>query len=271
MSRISATLARAKDEGRLALIAYVTCGFPEPSTTLPIVRALVDGGADIIELGVPFSDPVADGATIQKASFRALAAGTSTASCLDIAAQVRGQASDVPLILMSYANPILAFGSEAFVDRAAAAGVDGLIVVDLPPEEGAELRDRCRAAGIDNILLVAPSSDDGRIERIAAQASGFIYCVSVAGVTGARAELPAGLPDFLSRVRRHTSLPLAVGFGVSRPEHLRSLQGVADAAVVGSAIIDLIDSSPPDALDERLKGYVRELVSYQAADRREGG
>jgi tryptophan synthase alpha chain len=278
MSRIGGTLARAKGEGRLALIAYVTCGFPEPSTTLPIVRALVDGGADVVELGVPFSDPVADGATIQKASFRALAAGTSTASCLDVAAQVRGQAmptgrqaSDVPLILMSYANPIFAFGSEAFVDRAAAAGVDGLIVVDLPPEEGAELRARCRAAGIDNILLVAPSSDDQRIGRIAAQASGFIYCVSVAGVTGARAELPAGLPDFLSRVRRHTSLPLAVGFGVSRPEHLRSLHGLADAAVVGSAIIDLIDGSPPDALEERLKSYVRGLIGYQAADRREDG
>ncbi len=267
MGRISDTLAKTKAEGRLALVAYVTCGFPHPSQTLSIAEALAEGGADMIELGIPFSDPVADGATIQKASFRALEAGTSTARCLDIAKQVRREAADIPLILMSYANPILAFGADAFVEEATAAGVDGLIVVDLPPEEGAELRARCQAAAIDNILLVAPSSDDDRIRRIAARASGFIYCVSVAGVTGARAQLPAALPDFLARVRRHTSLPLAVGFGVSRPEHLRSLHGLADAAVVGSAVVDIIDASPPGEVDDRLKDYVRTLVRYRDAGR----
>ena len=225
------------------------------------MRALIEGGADIVELGVPFSDPVADGATIQRASFRALEAGMTVSRCLEIAEGVRKQAKDVPLILMSYANPIFAFGCEAFVEKAAAAGVDGLIVVDLPPEDG--LRGFCRDAGIDNVLLVAPSSDDERIGRIVEQASGFIYCVSVAGVTGARAELPAELPDFLARVRRHTWLPLAVGFGVSRPEHLRSLHGLADAAVVGSAIVDVIDASPPGEMEARLMDYVRTLVGYR--------
>ena len=265
MGKISDTLAEAKAEGRLALIAYVTCGFPSPQDTPSIVRALVDGGADMIELGIPFSDPVADGATIQKASFRALEAGMTVSRCLDIAARVGRDSGDIPLILMTYANPLLAFGIDAFVEKAAAAGVDGLIVVDLPPEEGIDLRARCRAVGIDNVLLVAPGSDDDRIARIAAEASGFIYCVSVAGVTGARAELPTGLPDFLARVRRHTSLPLAVGFGVSRPEHLRSLHGMADAAVVGSAIVDVIDAAPPGEIEARLKDYMWTLVRYREA------
>jgi tryptophan synthase alpha subunit len=265
MGRIGDTLAKAKDEGRLALVAYVTCGFPDPAATPRIVRALVDGGADMIELGIPFSDPVADGATIQRASFRALQAGMSTARCLEIAAQVRRRTEGVPLILMTYANPIFAFGVDAFVEGASQAGVDGLIVVDLPPEEGTDLRDRCLTAGIDNVLLVAPSSDDDRIEHIAAQASGFIYCVSVAGVTGARAQLPPDLPDFLARVRRKTSLPLAVGFGVSRPEHLRSLHGLADAAVVGSAIVDVIDAAPPDEIETRLKDYVGALARHRDA------
>jgi tryptophan synthase alpha chain len=263
MTRISETLARTKAEGRLALVAYVTCGFPDAESTPSIVRALVEGGADVIELGLPFSDPVADGATIQKASFRALESGMTVAGCLDIAAEIRRRSVDAPLILMSYANPILAFGVERFVEKAAAAGVDGLIVVDLPPEEGADLRAKARNAGLDNILLVAPGSNDERVRLITAEASGFVYCVSVAGVTGARAELPAGLPDFIARVRRYTSLPLAVGFGVSRPEHLRSLDGLADAAVVGSAIVDVIDSAPPGEVESRLKQYVRTLVSYQ--------
>jgi len=270
MGKISDTFARTKAEGRLALVAYATCGFPSPQTTPSIVQALVEGGADVIELGIPFSDPVADGATIQKASFRALEGGTTVALCLDIVGQVRARNDNTPLVLMSYANPLLAFGVDAFVDAAAAAGVDGLIIVDLPPEEGVDLRGRCRAKGIDNILLVAPGSDDERIGRIAAEASGFIYCVSVAGVTGVRAELPAGLPDFLARVRRQTSLPLAVGFGVSRPEHLRSLHGLADAAVVGSAIVDVIDAAPPGEIEARLKDCVHTLVRYrETRDQRE--
>ena len=265
MGRISDRLARTKSEGRLALVAYVTCGFPDPEATPRIVEALVEGGADIIELGVPFSDPVADGATIQNSSFRALEAGMTTARCLEIAGRASRQAGGVPIVLMSYVNPILAFGGEAFVERAAAAGVDGLIVVDLPPEEGEELRGRCRAAGIDNVLLVAPNSDDERIKLVADQASGFLYCVSVAGVTGARAALPAALPAFLARVRRQTSLPLAVGFGVSRPEHLRSLHGLAEAAVVGSAIVDIVGASASPEVGQRLKDYLGSLARYREA------
>ncbi len=268
MTRISETMSRVGTEGRLGLVAYVTCGFPDAQSSPAIVRALVEGGADIIELGVPFSDPVADGATIQKASFRALEAGMTVSRCFDVVAEIRRDDEEVPVILMTYANPVLAYGEEAFVRKAAASGVDGLIVVDMPPEEGTELRERCRVSGIDNILLVAPTSDDERIKRITAEASGFLYCVSVAGVTGARAELPDALPDFLARVRRHTSLPLAVGFGVSRPEHLRSLQRSADAVVVGSAIVDVIDSSRASDVESRLRQYVRTLVSYRGESSR---
>jgi tryptophan synthase alpha chain len=263
MTRISEKMTRARTEGRLALVAFVTCGFPDAQATPGIVRALVEGGADMIELGVPFSDPVADGATIQKASFRALEAGMTVSRCFDVVAEIRRDDKDLPLILMTYASPVFAYGEEAFVRKAVEVGVDGLIIVDLPPEEGKELRERCRASGIDNVLLVAPNSDDERIRRIATETSGFIYCVSVAGVTGARAELPDALPGFLARVRRHTSLPLAVGFGVSRPEHLRSLQGRADAVVVGSAIVDVIGSSAAAEVESRLTQYVRTLVSYQ--------
>jgi tryptophan synthase alpha chain len=262
VKRIDDALARAKTENRLALVTYVTCGFPNAESMPLIVRSLVEGGADIIELGVPFSDPVADGATIQKASFRALEAGMTLSGCLDVAALIRRE-NRVPLVLMTYVNPVLAFGERAFVERAADAGVDGLILVDVPPEEGAELRSLCNAAGIDNIMLVAPSSDDERMRRIVAEASGFVYCVSVAGVTGARSKLPPTLPDFLVRVRRHTPLPLAIGFGVSKAEHLRALHGLADAVVVGSAIMDIIDAAPPGEIEARLRQYVRSLASYK--------
>jgi len=263
VGRIGDTLTSAHHEGRLALITYVTCGFPNPQATPSIVQALLDGGADMIELGIPFSDPAADGATIRKAGFRALEAGVTTAHCLEIAAQIRRQSPNVPLVLMTYANPILTLGGAAFVEKSAAAGIDGLIVVDLPLQEGAGLRAMTRAAGLDNILLIVPGSDDDRVARIAEAASGFIYCASVAGLTGARAELPAGLHEFLARVRRRTLLPLAVGFGLSRPEHLRSLHGLADAAVVGSAVIDVIDSSPPGEIEARLTEYVVSLIRYR--------
>lgn len=240
-------------------MAFLTAGFPEPAATPRLVRALIEGGVDMVELGMPFSDPLADGATIERASHAALQAGTTLAGCLYIAREIRSGTGGTPLILMGYYNPLLAFGVQRFVDTAATAGVDGLIVVDLPPEEGGELDAACRSAGLDNILLLAPNSEEGRIRRVARKASGFIYCVSVTGVTGARDELPPELPAFLERVRCHTDLPLAVGFGISRPEHVRSLRGLADAAVVGSAIIDVIERSPPDAAEERLREYVRTL------------
>jgi tryptophan synthase alpha chain len=260
LGRISETLARTRAEGRPALIAFVTAGFPEPAATPRVVGALIDGGADMVELGIPFSDPLADGATIDRASHRALEAGITPARCLDIAREIRREATDTPVILMGYYNPLLAFGVRRFVESAAAAGVDGLIVVDLPPEEGEEMAARCRSSGLDNILLLAPNSEDETVRRVARQASGFVYCVSVTGVTGARAHLPPDLPAFLARVRRHTELPLAVGFGISRPEHVRSLRGLADGAVVGSAIINVLEEEPSNGVEERLRGFVRTLA-----------
>jgi len=265
MGRIQTTLARTRREHRLALVAFLTAGYPEPAATPGLVRALVDGGADIVELGVPFSDPLADGTTIQRSDFRALEAGITPAACLHLVQNLRNEGLEVPLVLMGYYNPLLAYGPEAFVAEAARSGVDGLIVVDLPPEEGKELRGLCRTHGLDLILLLAPTSDDRRVALVAKQTSGFLYCVSVAGITGAREALPADLPAFLQRVREHTGLPLAVGFGISRREHLQALEGLAEAAVVGSAIIDAVERSPPTEREERVKQYVEVLTGRRGA------
>ncbi|OGO51197.1 MAG: tryptophan synthase subunit alpha [Chloroflexi bacterium RBG_16_68_14] len=263
--RIGQALARARSEGRVALIAYLTAGYPEPEATPGLVRALVDGGADAIELGVPFSDPLADGATIQRASWRALEAGMTTGRCLKLVRELRNKGVVIPLIVMTYYNPILAYGQDVFVQDAAAAGVDGLIAVDVPPEEAGELAARCRAGGLDLIPLLAPTSTDERIALAARQASGFLYCVSVAGVTGAREALPPDLGAFLQRVRRQTELSLAVGFGISRREHVEALRGQADAAIVGSAIVDVIEASPRDEREVRVREYVEVLTGRREA------
>lgn len=265
MSRIEETLMRSRREGRLALVAFITAGYPEPAATPGLVRALVEGGADLIELGVPFSDPLADGATIQRANFRALEVGMTTARCLEMVGNLRKEGVEIPVILMGYYNPLLAYGLEAFVADAARSGVDGLIAVDLPPEEGEELRRLCTARGLDLVFLLAPTSDERRIRLVAEQASGFVYCVSVTGVTGAREVLPAELSEFLGRVRRHTSLPLAVGFGISKREHVEALEGLAEAAVVGSAIIEVIERFPPSVREERVKEYVEVLTGRRGA------
>jgi len=265
MSRITPTLARTRAEGRPALIAYLTVGYPEPEAVLPLVRAAVAGGADIVELGVPFSDPLADGATIQRASFVALQKGVTPASCIESVRELRGAGLEIPLLLMGYYNPVLARGLERLTSEAAAAGADGFIIVDLPPEESAPLREACGARGLDLVYLLAPTSTPERIELVARQASGFIYCVSVAGVTGARDELPEDLARFVGAVRKHTDLPLAVGFGISRREHVEAVGRIADAAVVGSAIIDVIDGSPPGERESRVKAYVEVLAGRRRA------
>lgn len=260
MSRIDATMAGLRAEGRVGLIAYVTVGYPDVGSTLEFAPALAAGGADMVELGVPFSDPLADGATIQRASHHALGQGVTVGVCLDVVRRLREGGLTIPLLLMGYYNPILAYGVEALARDAARAGVDGLIVVDLPPEEAQAVREACAARELDLIFLLAPTSSDERIALVAGQASGFVYCVSLAGVTGARSDLSAGLDDFLSRVRRHTSLPLAVGFGISRAEHVQAVAGLgADAAVIGSAIIDLIDRTPPGERREKLRQYLAAL------------
>ena len=236
--------ARAKAEGRIAFMPFMTIGYPDYPTSIDLVRGMVDAGADAIELGIPFSDPLADGPTVQKASFRALQEGTTPQMAIDAVRTLREAGVEVPLILMGYFNSFLAFGAGRMVSDAAAAGADGFIIVDLPPEESDETLALCRKAGLDLIYLLAPTSDDGRIGEVARRAGGFIYCVGVVGVTSAREHLAEELPAFLSRLRAKTDLPLAVGFGISKRAHVEALQGMADAAIVGSAVIEVVESSP---------------------------
>ena len=253
--RIEAAFARLRAEGRTGLIAFLTVGYPTIEATLRLAPALVEGGASIIEMGIPFSDPLADGATIQRASFHALRQGVTPAVCLDVVARLRRQGVQAPLVLMGYYNPLLAYGIEPFARDAAAAGADGLIVVDLPPEESEPLRRACRAHGLRLIYLLAPTSSEERIRKVARVASGFVYCVSLTGTTGARRELPRGLKAFIERVRCHTPLPIAVGFGISKPKHFRAIGRIAEAAVIGSAIIDEIDRADPSQQVVRVREY----------------
>jgi tryptophan synthase alpha chain len=265
MSRIESALAATREQGRTALAPFLTIGYPDAAALPGLAMALVEGGADMLELGVPFSDPLADGATIQRASFVALQHGVTTAACLEAVRALRARGLEVPVLLMGYYNPILAYGPEAFAADAAAAGVDGLIVVDLPPEEASPLQGGCRARGLDLVYLLAPTSTAERVALVARQASGFIYCVSVAGVTGARSSLPPELPAFVEGVRRQTTLPLAVGFGISRREHVEAVGRIAEVAVVGSALIDIIEASPAREREARVKAYVEVLSGRRGA------
>lgn len=242
LGRISQRFRELSAGGEMGLVAYVTAGDPSLDATEQIVLAAADSGADVIELGVPFSDPVADGPTIQRASDRALRAGTTLASVIDLVRRLRTR-TEVPLILFSYFNPILQMGLGKFADATASAGADGVLVTDLTPEEGEEYRAAMRARGLDTIFLAAPTSTDGRLAKIAECSSGFLYLISRTGVTGTRDALPEDLPALARRVRRSTKLPLAVGFGISQPEHVSVLGGIADAAVVGSAIVAAIEKS----------------------------
>ncbi|MBI4199188.1 MAG: tryptophan synthase subunit alpha [Chloroflexi bacterium] len=243
-TRLERTFQHLKAERRIGLVPFVTAGFPDLPSTMDLVPALVGAGADVVELGVPFSDPLADGATIQAASFHALRQGVTVRKCLEVCAGLRGRGVEVPLVLMGYYNPLLAMGLRAFAREAQDAGVDGVIVADLPPEEAGPLLEECRPRGIHWICLLAPTSNDGRIAAACALASGFIYCVSIAGVTGVRERVGEQARSLVRRVRAHTTLPLAVGFGISRPEHLREASGYADAVVVGSALLDAMKARP---------------------------
>jgi tryptophan synthase alpha chain len=263
-TRLAAAFERARREERPAVITLVIPGHPSPAETDAVFDAMVEGGADIVEVEIPFSDPLADGTTIQKVAFDALQAGTTPAKCVEFAARMRERHPETPIVFMTYLNPVLAYGLERFAADAQAAGADGVILVDLPPEEATAAKAALNQRGLDLIFLVAPTSSDRRIELICSQASGFVYCVSVAGVTGARTDLPPDLKDFVGRVRRCTSLPLAVGFGISRREHVQSLSGVADGVVVGSALMDVINASKPE---ERAKS-VREYVEVLSGRRR---
>ena len=270
-SRIAAAFARAKAEGRTALIPFVTAGYPSIALTEAFVPALERGGADLVEIGVPFSDPLADGATVQRSSQGALANGVRLTDCIALAARLRSvHGIAAPLILMGYYNPILQYGPARFVADAAAAGVDGFIVPDLPTEESDELLAACRAHGRDLIFLLAPTSTDARIADVAARASGFVYCVSLTGVTGARHDLP-DLTAYLARVRARTDLPLAIGFGVSTAAHVRQVGAVADGAVVASALINHLESLPEADQPAAAEDFVRALRDESGVGSQESG
>lgn len=260
MSRIEALFRRLRKEGRCGLIAYVTCGDPDRATTVAIVRALEAAGADAIELGVPFSDPIADGPVIQAASQRALRNGATIEDLFAIARDVR-TASQIPLITFSYLNPILRFGVDRFAELAAGAGIDALLATDLPPEAAAEVKAPLAARGIGTIFLLAPTSPETRVKLVDRATDGFIYYVSTTGVTGARRELDPTLIERLRDLRRLVKHPVAVGFGVSTADHYRQLSPHCDAVVVGSAIVRAIAAGDAAGAAERAGRVVGEITS----------
>ncbi|MCI0901798.1 MAG: tryptophan synthase subunit alpha [Chloroflexi bacterium] len=249
-----------REQKRPGLIVFLTAGFPDMEATLELVPALVAAGADAVELGVPFSDPLAEGPVIQESSFRALQNGTSLEDCLNAAETLREQIPDTPLILMGYYNPIHTYGLVKFTQRCHQAGVDGLIAVDLPGFEAAPLMAECRTRDISMIPLLAPTSTDRSIQDACAGASGFIYCISVTGVTGVRDQVSGRSFELLDRVKAHTNLPLAVGFGISSRAHVEAVGKTAEAAVVGSALIKVMLESPREELVERTSRFVAELA-----------
>jgi tryptophan synthase alpha chain len=243
VEHIAAAFAAARDDGRAALMPYYTLGYPDAATSAAVVRAIAEAGADLIELGVPFSDPLADGRTIQRSTQVALRQGMNVRRCLEIVADLRRDGVRQPLLLMGYFNPILAYGPARFVADAVSAGADGLIVPDLPPEEAGELESACRPLGCALVYLLAPTASPERIREVAGRASGFLYLVSVTGVTGARATLSADLADFVARARSATALPLAVGFGISTSAQAAQVGRIADGVIVGSKLIDVVDQA----------------------------
>jgi tryptophan synthase alpha chain len=243
VSRITPTFGNLRRAGRTALMPYLTMGYPQRESALELVPALVEAGADLIELGVPFSDPLADGATIQAASHEALANGTTLLLCLEQIATLRSRGVAVPLVLMGYYNPIFQRGLARFAQHAAAAGVDGVIVPDLLPEESDALRSALHSEGVDLIFLLSPTSDNGRARLVAGHTAGFLYLVSLVGVTGARDRLPPDLESLVRRARRATNLPLAVGFGISTPGQAARVARIADGVIVGSALVRAIGAA----------------------------
>jgi tryptophan synthase alpha chain len=241
MSRIASVFTQAS---HTALIPYVTVGYPNMETTLEIVPLFANCGCDIIELGIPFSDPLADGATIQRASHEALKQGTTPNVCFEVVEKLRRQV-EIPLVFMTYYNPVLKFGLEQFCSKCTEVGIDGLIIPDLPPEEGKDLEKSTRRRGLDLIYLLSPASTEERITLVTGRSSGFVYLVSLTGVTGARDMLPEELESFVARVRERTEKPLCVGFGVSTPEQARRVGNVADGVIVGSRIMQLLDEDNP--------------------------
>jgi len=251
MSKIASAFS---PPGYKALIAYVTVGYPSIEATLKVVPLLADSGCDIIELGIPFSDPLADGVTIQKSSFHALQNGVTPRLCLELAGQL-SQKVDIPLVFMTYYNPVFSYGLDKFCSACSGAGVSGLIIPDLPPDEGSELETVSQKHGLDLIYLLAPTSTGERIRLAAQRSRGFIYLVSVTGVTGARDRVPADLAAFVTRVRKLASQPLCVGFGISTPEQAGQIAQIADGVIIGSRIIQLMEKEEDsNSLAELVRG-----------------
>ncbi|MDR1990110.1 MAG: tryptophan synthase subunit alpha [Acidobacteriaceae bacterium] len=268
MSRLADTFARLARERRAGLITYTTAGDPDLPRSADILRALDRAGADVLEVGVPFSDPLADGAVIQRATERAIASGTTLRKVLTLVEEVRAEVK-APIVLFSYANPLVRMGLETFAAKAAKAGVDGVLVLDLPIEEASEFRAVLADAGIDTIFLLSPTTTDERIKKAGELGRGFLYGISRLGVTGARDQVATGAEAMVKRIRQHTSMPIALGFGIARPEHVAEVAAYADAAVVGSALVALIaeHSASPDLI-ARVEAYVSSLRAA-CAPRRE--
>lgn len=260
MKRIDDTFARLRQERRKALIPFITAGDPQPAATLPLMRALVRGGADLLELGVPFSDPMADGPVIQRSSERALRHGTSLDDVLDLVASFRQENKDTPVILMGYLNPIEVMGYASFARRAQEAGVDGVLIVDLPPEEADELQVELERQGLDQIFLLSPTTGEERLARICSKASGFVYYVSLKGVTGSDRLNLADVAARIARVRTATSLPVGVGFGIKDADTARAVAAFSDAVIVGSALVERIEQLGPAPV-ENLAQIAEEFLS----------
>lgn len=256
VQRIAAVFEGTRAEHRAALMPYLALGYPTPETSLEMVEAAVAGGADMLELGVPFSDPLADGPTIQRATHVALQQGMTVVRCLETAQELRQRGITLPFIFMGYYNPILAYGEESFCRACCEVGVDGLIVPDLPPGEGETLERACRQHGLALIYLLAPTSTPDRVQLVTGRSQGFVYLVSVVGITGARGQLPPDLAAFVGRVRAVTDKPLAVGFGISTPEQAGQVAALVDGVIVGSALVRLAGET--DGI-EKVKTFVAEL------------
>ena len=261
-SRISRAFATAADENRIVLAPFVTAGYPTLERSKRLIKTIADAGGDLIEIGIPFSDPLADGATVQRTSQVALDQGTTLIDAFRMVEELRAEGVTIPLVFMGYANPFWQFGLDRLAARAAEAGVDGFIVPDLPAEESEEWSTAFRAQDRDLIFLVAPTSTKARLEATAAKASGFIYCVSLVGVTGAREQLSADLSEYIGRVRAATDLPLVIGFGISTPQHVADVAEIADGVIVASAMINYLDTLPES---EEVAGAIAFTKNLKAA------